>query len=103
MFGQVKLLIYWDDILVRAPEPMGVSQKLRQVFEICKTLRFKLKPAKCKPITDEVQICGRMINKVGVRFHARQYEALTDMQAPTTVGELMEFVHGANLFHPFPS
>lgn len=44
----------------------------------------------------EVQFCGRIINEDGVKFHPRQYEALVNMQAPTTVGALMELVNCAN-------
>ncbi len=75
MFGQVELLIYLDGILGWTPEPPGVSQKLRQVFEVCKTRRLKLNHDKCKLITNEAQFCGCIINKDGVRFHPRLYEA----------------------------
>ncbi len=37
-----------------------------------------------------------MIDAKGVTFHPRHYEALTSMEAPTTMGALMELVHGAN-------
>ncbi len=48
----------------------------------------------------KVQFCGRMIDAKGVTFHPRHYEALTPMEAPTTVGALMELVHGANWMRP---
>ncbi len=50
----------------------------------------------CQSFHTQVQFCGRMIDANGVTFHRRHYEALTSMEAPTTVGALMELVHGAN-------
>lgn len=96
LFGHFDLLIYLDDILGYASNTSSLLEKLRSVFEVCQEKGLKLNPAKCKLITDEVQFCGRVINKHGVKFHPRQYEALTNVQSPITVGELMELVHGAN-------
>lgn len=96
MFGHVDLLIYLDDLLGYAKDTFSLLKKLHAVFEVCRDRGLKLNPAKCNLITDEVQFCGRIINKKGVRFHPRQYEALTNMSAPTTIGALMELVHGAN-------
>lgn len=96
LFGHLDLLIYLDDLLGYAMDKQLLLEKLRSVFEVCKSKGLKLNPVKCQVITDEVHFCGRIINKRGVKFHPRQYEALTNMTAPTTVGALMELVHGAN-------
>ncbi len=55
-----------------------------------------MSPRECDLIATKVQFCGRMIYAKGVTFHPHPYEALTSMEAPTHVGALMEFVHGAN-------
>lgn len=96
LFGHLELLIYLDDILGYASTVAELISKLRSVFCICRKRGLKLSPDKCNLVTEEVPFCGRIINKDGVRFCPRQYEALTSMQAPTTVGALMELVHGAN-------
>lgn len=96
LFGHLDLLIYLDDLLGYATDANMLLQKLRAVFEICQEKGLKLNPAKCKLTTNEVQFCGRIINKHGVKFHPRQYEALTEMSPPTIVGALMELVHGTN-------
>lgn len=96
MFGHLDLLIYLDDLLGHARTVDELLEKLRSVFEICNTKGLKLNPTKCDLVTYSVQFCGRIINKDGVKFHPRQYEALTSMVEPTTVGALMELVHGAN-------
>ena len=69
---------------------------MEQVFKICLERGLKLHPSKCELVTNKVQFCGRIIDAKGIRFNPRQYEALTSMAAPTTVGALMELVHGAN-------
>lgn len=96
MFGHLEMLIYIDDLLGYAADSSTLLEKLSLVFAVCTEKGLKLNPAKCKLATTEVQFCGRIINKHGVKFHPRQYEALTTMQAPTTIGALMELVHGAN-------
>lgn len=96
IFGHLDLLIYLDDILGSAPNTQLLLERLRAVFTVCKEKGLKLNPKKCQLVTQEVQFCGRIINKDGVQFHPRQYEALINMQTPKTVGALMELVHGAN-------
>ena len=96
MFGQIDVLIYLDDILGYACDVSGLLDKLRLVFQKCKEKGLKLNPRKCKLVTKEVHFCGRIIDKKGVKFHPRQFETLTNMKPPTTVGALMELVHGAN-------
>ncbi len=96
LFDHLELLIYLDDLLGYANDTSTLLDRLRAVFEVCKTSGLKLNPAKCQLVTNEVQFCGRTINKKGVKFNPRQYEALINMTAPTTVGGLMELVYGAN-------
>lgn len=96
LFGHLELLIYLDDILGYAKDAKELLEKLRSVFVVCKEKNLKLSPEKCELIAESVPFCGRIINKEGVRFHPRQYDALVNMQAPKTVGSLMELVHGAN-------
>ena len=96
MFGHLEILIYIDDLLGYANAPEELLKKLRSVFTVCREKGLKMSPNKCKLVTYEVQFCGRIINKNGIKFHPRQYEALTNMPPPATVSALMEMVHGAN-------
>lgn len=66
------------------------------MFTVCKARGLKLNPKKSHLVTHEIQFCGRIINKNGSKLHPRKYEALINMQAPTTVGGIMELVHAAN-------
>lgn len=72
------------------------QKKASSCFQVCREHGFKLNPEKCQLVTDEVQFFGRIMNKKRVRCYRRHYEALINMSAPTTVGALMELVHGAN-------
>lgn len=94
MFGHLDIIIYLDDLLGHAKTKGELLKKLRTVFTVCQEKGLKLNPIKCDLATLEVLFCGRVINKDGVKFKPQQYDALTNMQAPTTVGDLMELVHG---------
>ena len=96
MSDHLDLLIYLDDILVHARGPAELLQKLCETFLVCKKNGLELNSRKCKLATEEVQFCGRIINKNGAMFNQRQYEALVGMQAPTVFGSLVELVRGAN-------
>ena len=96
LFGHLDILIYLDDLLGYASDEKILLAKLRSVFEVCKQRGLKLNPVKCQLVTKEVQFWGRTINQKSIKFHPRQYEALTNMSMPTTIGALMELVHGAN-------
>ncbi len=69
---------------------------LKAVFDIGLENGLKLNPLKCDLAAVNVLFCGRLIYSKGIKFHPRQYEALASMEPPTTVGALMELVHGAN-------
>ena len=90
LFGHLGILIYLDDLLGYASDEGFLLAKLRSVLEVCKEKSFKLNPPKCQIVTKEVLFCGRIINKKGLKFHPREYEALTNTSMPTTVGALME-------------
>ncbi len=96
LFSLLNLLIWLDDMLGYAEDADTLIATLKSVFTICHEKGLKLNPRKCNLMATKVQLCGRMIDANGVTFHPRHYEALTSMEAPTTVGALMELVHGAN-------
>lgn len=96
MFGHIDILIYIDDLLGYAKSPSEHLNNLRETFAICQKKGLKLQPEKCELVASEVQFCGRIISKNEIKFHPRQYESLTSVPPPTTVGTFMELVHGAN-------
>ena len=96
MFSHLDLLIWLDDMLGYAKDAASLLATLKSVFEVCRQRRMKLNPVKCELVAQKVQFCGRLVDSKGVKFNPRHYEALTAMEAPRTVGALMELVHGAN-------
>lgn len=66
------------------------------MLQICAPETLKLNPKKCELTVKEAQFCGRLIDQNGVKFNLRNYEALFNMLQLTTVGSLMQLVHGAN-------
>lgn len=96
MCGHLDLLIYLDDLLGYAAGTTNLLDRLSSFLAVCKEKGLKINPTKCKMVTNEVQFCGKIINKDVVKFHPGRYEALTNMQEPNTIGALMELVHGEN-------
>ena len=74
----------------------SLLQKLRLVFEFCYARVLELNPEKYQLVTQEVQFCGRTIDKNGIKFHFRQYGALSNVPTPRTIGSLTELAHGIN-------
>ena len=89
IFSGQEILIYLDETLGYAENTSISIEKLRPVFKACSQRVLKLNLEKRLLTTDEVQFCGRVTNKHGVRFYPRQYEALANLKAPTAVGDLM--------------
>ncbi len=89
------LLIWLDDMLGYAEDADTIISIIKSVLTICNERGLKLNPREGDLMATNVQFCG-LIDAKGVTFHARHYEALTSMEAPTTVGALMELVHGSN-------
>ncbi len=96
LFSHLNLVIWLNDMLGYAKDADTLIATLKSVLTICSEKVLKLNLRKCDLLATKVQFCGRMIDFKGLTFHPRHYEALTSMEAPTTVGALMELVHGAN-------
>ncbi len=89
LVSNLNLLICLDDMLGYAKDADTLIGTLKSVLTICREKGLKLNPCKCDLIATKVQFCGRMIDAKGVTFHPRHCEAVTPMEAPTTVGALM--------------
>lgn len=89
LFETFDVLIWLDDILGYAATAVGLLENLRKVLEVCAIKGLKLNPRKCDLVANEVQFCGRIIDKNGVKFNPRNYSALVTMPPPTTVGALI--------------
>ncbi len=96
LFSHLDQLIWLDDMLDYASDAARLVATLKALFDICLEKGLKIDPLKCDLFAVNVPLCGRVIDQNGIKFHPRQCEAITSMKPPTTVGALMELVHGAN-------
>ncbi len=90
LFSHFDLLIWLDDMLDYCARTLDrLLASLKAVFEICMEKGLNLNPRKCDFVAAYVHFCGLLTDSKRVKFHPRQYEALTSMKAPTTVAALM--------------
>ena len=67
---------------------------LTGIFEQLKKNNLKLNIKKTTLCADEALWCGRIVTGSGVTFHPRNYDAMANMEAPRTAGELCQFIAG---------
>lgn len=96
MFGSIDILIYIDELLGYSKPLSELLEKVRETFGVCQKKDLNFQPEKYELVAAEIQFWLRVINKNGIKFHARQYEALKSMSSRTTVGALMNLIHDAN-------
>lgn len=99
MFGHLPANIWLDHILGYAADTYSLQDTLKLRLQVCHNHGLKLHPSKCELVTGTAKFCGRIIDSKGVRFKPSDYNALTNMQPPTTVRALMNLVNGANWMH----
>ncbi len=66
----------------------NLTKTLKSVLAICREKSLNMNPCNCDLITTKVQFYGGIIDAKGFTFHPRHYEALTSLEAPTTMGAL---------------
>jgi hypothetical protein len=86
--------IWVDDILIHAKTFDEYITILKRVFHKLETKGLKVSIKKSTLIAPEAQWCGRIINAEGVKYHPRNYEAITKMDYPRTAGELNQLLTG---------
>ena len=92
-----KNILQWlDDLLIHAETPEKLLDILGNFFEICQQHGIKLHAAKCKLFLTEVQWCGRLISKRGIRMDPRRLQGLQEMKPPVTADQLQQFICAAN-------
>jgi RNase H-like domain found in reverse transcriptase len=91
-----QILAWLDDLLLHAKSVPTLLGFLRDFFLLCRLHNLKLHPGKCVLFATEVQWCGRLISRAGVRFDPRRAQGLLDLPAPTTGADLQQFVCALN-------
>ena len=91
-----------DDIIVTAPTPDVLEERIRQVLERCRNHKITISRKKFQ-INTAVKFAGHIITAEGVKPDPDKTRALTNFKSPTTVTELRSFLGLANQlanFHP---
>ncbi|KAF0735538.1 hypothetical protein Ae201684P_022451 [Aphanomyces euteiches] len=86
------LLVWIDDILVYADDPVEYVKVLVRFFDLVNEHGFKLSPTKTKLYTKEVKWCGRYLSDTGVKQDPDRIEALCAIPEPTNAGDLQHFI-----------
>ena len=63
---QPYLLIWLDDILIRAPTVESLMESIRSFFDLCVENNIKVHPATCTIFAKEIRWCGRLISADGI-------------------------------------
>lgn len=79
------ILVYLDDILIFSRQGFPeMLVKLRKFFDICRSRKIKLNPAKSKFFLDEVELLGFTVNKNGIRPAESMVEKVKNFKSPTS-------------------
>ena len=66
---------------------------LRTLLTNCIKWNVRLNIMKCTFLTDQVEWCGRIINKNGWRYNSKYFNSILKVPAPTTLGALEDFLY----------
>jgi len=87
-----------NDILISGKNDKEHLGNLRTVVKILKESGLTVKQSKCSFMQDEVEYCGYIVNKEGVRPVAGKIEAIQKAPAPTNITELRSFLGMATYY-----
>ncbi|XP_019157296.1 PREDICTED: uncharacterized protein LOC109153863 [Ipomoea nil] len=81
---------YVDDMLVKSKDRTDHARDLRACFEVMRTYRLRLNPAKCTFVVQTGKFLGFMMTKKGIEPNPAKVNAILDMQPPTTIREVQQ-------------
>lgn len=87
-------MVWLDDVLLAYAH--SIEELLALLFGKCHKFGLKLKAKKCTLFSEKVRWCGRIISKDGIAQDPERVLALTNLNHPTTGGELQQFVCALN-------
>ena len=90
------MIIWLDDNLIHAESFDGMLTTFEYVLRQCQRVGFKLSAKKTCLFALEAKFCGKIITGTGVRHDPARTRILSDLPAPTTVGELQQAICAMN-------
>jgi len=93
--------VFIDDVVIYSRTEAEHIQLLEQVFRKLNTANLKLKPSKCRFLTDQVKFLGHEINQEGIAPNRSNTAAMEEAPRPTSVRETRRFLGMIGFFRPF--
>ena len=99
-FPSNKVIAYLDDILIMSA---SFEEHLQLVHKVlyCLSSHIKIKLSKCKWFAKEVKFLGHIITPTGIKKSPEYVQKIMDIQKPTTVRQLREFLGLVNFQRKF--
>lgn len=99
--GDVKAIVYLDDIIVFGNSIKEHNENLAKVLEAMRRHNLKIEPNKCQILKSEIKYLGHIINKDGIRPMDDNIKAIRDMPIPKTVKAIRSFLGTVNFYGKF--
>jgi len=97
----LKCLVYFDDIVIYAPNLKEHNKKLIQVLDRLREHNLKLQPDKCEFLRKEVIYLGHIITKNRIRPDPNKLYAVEKFSVPRTVKDVQSFLGLAGYYRKF--
>src|SRR5277367_585011 len=83
---------YFDDLTIGGIDEEDLIRKIRQVLNLCRKTRLKIKLTKCDWLKEEIKLLGWIINKEGRRIDPKHLKTIKDWEWPKNPGSNEEFI-----------
>lgn len=93
--------VYVDDLLLFAPDIELMLKRLDNVLSIITKAGFYLNPSKCSFVVKKVLYLGFEVSEGDVKPNTQKVNALRNLQPPTNVSSLRQFLGLATYFRQF--
>ena len=97
----VTMEVYVDDIRVKGKQRSDHIRNLAETFDILRTYKMKLNPAKCTFGVSSGRFLGYLVTQRGIEAHPKQIRAILEMKSPTTLKEIQSLTGRAAALNRF--
>ena len=84
--------VYLDDIIIYSSDFETHVTHIRKVFELLRKNKLFCKLSKCTFARDEVEFCGFLVSKHGIRTQPEKVQLIQNWPTPKGVSELKSFL-----------
>ena len=82
--------VYVDDMLVKSLDKADHLQHLKEAFEVLRTHKMRLNPAKCAFGVGSGKFLGLMVSKRGIEANPDKIKAILDMESPKSIKDVQK-------------